>query len=162
MAPNSDQCIYILLNPFGLRFDREGWGLSTQCHSCGFACQQRVLKTFPGPGYLRSEDGVVWLWHSLVNLYTYIYLWQKVPQIQVGHILNLQEIFQPLRMIDFSLKSVLNLNEFLSISQQIPDSLSSGSFPSVSLFLTLSVQWFGGTELKTPFSVGSKLRLKPP
>ena len=27
--------------------------------SCGFACQQRVLKTFPGPGYLRSEDGVV-------------------------------------------------------------------------------------------------------
>ena len=22
-------------------------------------CQQRVLKTFPGPGYLRSEDGVV-------------------------------------------------------------------------------------------------------
>ena len=28
-------------------------------HSCGFACQQRVLKTFPGPGYLRSEDGVV-------------------------------------------------------------------------------------------------------
>ena len=33
-----------------------------------FACQQRVLKTFPSPGYLRSEDGVVWLWHSLVNL----------------------------------------------------------------------------------------------
>ena len=34
-------------------------GLSTLCHSCRFACQQRVLKTFPGPGYLRSEDGVV-------------------------------------------------------------------------------------------------------
>ena len=47
---------------------RDG-GLSTLCHSCGFACQQRVLKTFPGPGYLRSEDGVVWLWHLLVNLY---------------------------------------------------------------------------------------------
>ena len=29
------------------------------CHSCAFACQQRVLKTFPGPGYLHSEDGVV-------------------------------------------------------------------------------------------------------
>ena len=29
------------------------------CHSCGFPCQQRVLKTFPGPGYLHSEDGVV-------------------------------------------------------------------------------------------------------
>ena len=42
------------------------------CHSCGFACQQRVLKTFPGPGYLRSEDGLVCLWHLLVNLYTYI------------------------------------------------------------------------------------------
>ena len=83
-------------------------------------------------------------------------------QIQVGHILNLQEILQPLRVIDFSLKSVLNLSEFLSISQQIPNSLSSGSFPSVSLFLTLPVQWFGGTELKTPFPVGSKLRLKPP
>ena len=37
---------------------RDG-GLSTLCHSCGFACQQRVLKTFPGPGYLRSKDGVV-------------------------------------------------------------------------------------------------------
>ena len=47
------------LNPFGLRVDGEGGGLSTLCHSCGFACQQRVLKTFPGPGYLRSEDGVV-------------------------------------------------------------------------------------------------------
>ena len=37
---------------------RDG-GLSTLCHSCGFACQQRVLKTFPSPGYLHSEDGVV-------------------------------------------------------------------------------------------------------
>ena len=42
------------------------------CHSCGFACQQRFLKTFPGPGYLRSEDGVVWLWHWLVNLYIWL------------------------------------------------------------------------------------------
>ena len=46
--------------------------LSTLCHSCGFACQQRVLKTFPGPGYLHSEDGVVWLSHLLVNLYIWI------------------------------------------------------------------------------------------
>ena len=37
---------------------RDG-GLSTLCHSCGFACQQRMLKTFPGPAYLRSEDGLV-------------------------------------------------------------------------------------------------------
>ena len=50
---------------------RDG-GLSTLCHSCGFACQQRVLKTFPGPGYLHSEDGVVWLWHPLVNLYVWL------------------------------------------------------------------------------------------
>ena len=37
---------------------RDG-GLSTLCHGYGFTCQQRVLKTFPGPRYLRSEDGVV-------------------------------------------------------------------------------------------------------
>ena len=37
---------------------RDG-GLSTLYHSCGFACQQRVLTTFPGPGYLHIEDGVV-------------------------------------------------------------------------------------------------------
>ena len=41
----------------------------TLVHGCGFTCQQRVLKTFPGPGYLHSEDGVVRLCHSLVNLY---------------------------------------------------------------------------------------------
>ena len=46
-------------------------GLSTLCHSCGFACQQRVLKTFPGPDYLHSKDGVVWLWHFLVNSHIY-------------------------------------------------------------------------------------------
>ena len=38
---------------------RDG-ALGTLCHGCGFACQQRLLKTFPpDPGYLRSEDGVV-------------------------------------------------------------------------------------------------------
>ena len=47
-------------------------GLSTLCYGCRFACQQRVLKTFPGAGYLRSKDGVVWLWHSVVNLYTWL------------------------------------------------------------------------------------------
>ena len=34
-------------------------GFDTQCHSCSFSCQQRALKTFPGPGYLLFEDGVV-------------------------------------------------------------------------------------------------------
>ena len=37
---------------------RDG-GLSTLCHSWGFACQERVLKTFPGPGYLHSKGVVV-------------------------------------------------------------------------------------------------------
>ena len=37
---------------------RDG-GLSTLCHSCGSAYHQRVLKTFPDPRCLRSEDGVV-------------------------------------------------------------------------------------------------------
>ena len=30
--------------------------LNTLCFSCSFAYQQMVLKTFPGPGYLRSKD----------------------------------------------------------------------------------------------------------
>ena len=28
-----------------------------------------------GPGYLHSEDRVVWLWHPLVNLYIYVYIY---------------------------------------------------------------------------------------
>ena len=32
---------------------------SVLCHSCRFDYQQRVLNTFPGPGYLHSKDGVV-------------------------------------------------------------------------------------------------------
>ena len=31
--------------------------LSTLCHSCGFCCQERMLKTFPSPGFLCFEDG---------------------------------------------------------------------------------------------------------
>ena len=54
-------CIYIYIYIYG--------GLSALCHTRGFHCQQRVLKTFPGPGYLRSKDGVVRLWHLLLNLY---------------------------------------------------------------------------------------------
>ena len=56
-------------------------GLSTVCHRCGFACQQRVLKTFPG-SWLFLLQG----WGSLTMtftgkfayiyyiLYTYIYI----------------------------------------------------------------------------------------
>ena len=53
--------ILLRLNPFDLSLGliRRDGGLSTLCHSCGFACKQRVLKTFPGPGYLDSEYEVV-------------------------------------------------------------------------------------------------------
>ena len=50
---------------------RDG-GLSTLCHSYEFAFQQRVLKTFPCTGYLRSEDEVVCLWYLLVNVYMWV------------------------------------------------------------------------------------------
>ena len=53
-----------------LAIGRDG-GLTALRHSCGFACQQRVLKMFPGPGDLRSEDGVVSLWHVFVNLHIF-------------------------------------------------------------------------------------------
>ena len=45
--------------PLALRLIGRDGGLSTLCHSCGFACQHRVLKTFPATGYLHTEDGVV-------------------------------------------------------------------------------------------------------
>ena len=54
--------------PLGLGLIGRGGGLSTLCHSCGLAFQQRTVKTFPGSGYLHPEDGVVWLWHPLVHL----------------------------------------------------------------------------------------------
>ena len=38
--------------------ERDG-SFSTLCHSCVSDYQQNVVKTFPGRGYLRSEDGVV-------------------------------------------------------------------------------------------------------
>ena len=44
--------------PLALELIGRDGGLSTPFYSCGFAYQQRVVKTFPGPGYLRSEDGV--------------------------------------------------------------------------------------------------------
>ena len=45
--------------PLALGLIGSDGGLNALCHSCGFACQQWVLNTFPGLGYLRSEDGVV-------------------------------------------------------------------------------------------------------
>ena len=60
--------ILLWLNPFTLGLIVRACGLSTLCYSYGFACQQRVLKRFPGTGHLHSEDGLVWLWHPLVYL----------------------------------------------------------------------------------------------
>ena len=45
---------------------------SSLCHSCRFPFQQRLLKTFHDLGSLRSVDGIVWLCHSLVNLYLWL------------------------------------------------------------------------------------------
>ena len=63
------------LNPFGLRIDREGWWFehSVLCHSCGFACQQRVLKTFPGPGYIYI--------YTYIYIYIYIYIYMYTIHI---------------------------------------------------------------------------------
>ena len=37
-------------------------------HIWRFDYQQKVIKTFPGSGYLHSEDVLVGIWHLLVNL----------------------------------------------------------------------------------------------
>ena len=58
--------------PLALMFVERDGGLSTLYYSCWFAYQKKVLKTFPGIGYLPSEDGVVGLWDLLVNLYIYL------------------------------------------------------------------------------------------
>ena len=49
---------YLPMAQYHYLIGRDG-GLRTLCHGCRFACQQRVLKTFPGPAYLHSEDEIV-------------------------------------------------------------------------------------------------------
>ena len=58
--------------PLALGLTEKDGGLSILCWTCGFGCQERVLKRFPGTGYLHSKDGLVWLWHPLVNLYIWL------------------------------------------------------------------------------------------
>ena len=53
--------ILLWLNPFTLGLIVGDGVLNTLYHSYGFACQHRVLKAFPGTGYLHSQDGVVGL-----------------------------------------------------------------------------------------------------
>ena len=70
--------ILLRLNPFDVRVIGRDGGLSALCHSCGFNCQQRVLKTFPVPDFPQSEDKVVGLSHLLVNLYIQLKTFMKV------------------------------------------------------------------------------------
>ena len=51
--------ILLLLNSFYLRAEERDGGLSTLYHRCEFAFEQRMLKTFPGPGYLHTKDETV-------------------------------------------------------------------------------------------------------
>ena len=50
--------------------------LSTPCYSCGFPCQQGVLKTFPGPGYpLRGWGSLCSLTMVFTGKFVYIYIY---------------------------------------------------------------------------------------
>ena len=51
-------------------------GFSTLCHSCGYFCQQRELKMFPGPGYI-CYDGCLNMAFlgQLIYIYIYIYIY---------------------------------------------------------------------------------------
>ena len=49
---------------------RDG-GLSTLYKSCGFCCQQKMLKMFLDCGFLLSEGGIIRLEHFLVNMDVY-------------------------------------------------------------------------------------------
>ena len=55
--------------------------MNTLSHSCRFDYQQRVLKTFPGPGYLCSENGLFWLKHSLDEYI--VYMWHLIIYIYI-------------------------------------------------------------------------------
>ena len=66
--------ILLRLNPFDLRVYRESWWYEHSVSRCRFDYQQRVLETFPGCGYLSSEDGVVWLWYLLWCFILYVYV----------------------------------------------------------------------------------------
>ena len=50
-------------------------GLNTLCQNCGFDYQQRVLKTFPGHGHIRSKEGVV----LLAFTGEFLYIWLIIP-----------------------------------------------------------------------------------
>ena len=65
--------ILLRLNPFDLSVDREGWWFEHSVSKLRVWLSAEGAKTFPGPSYVSSEDGVVWLWHLLVNLYLFFF-----------------------------------------------------------------------------------------
>ena len=67
--------ILLRLNPFDLRFDREGWWFEHSVSYLWPCLSAEDAKNVFDPGYLCSKDGVVWPWYLLVNLYIYIYIY---------------------------------------------------------------------------------------
>ena len=51
--------ILLLFNPFDLRVDWEGWWFEHSMSYLQVCLSAEGAKTFPGPGYLHSKDGVV-------------------------------------------------------------------------------------------------------
>ena len=73
------------------------WAL---CRSCGFACHQRVHKTFPDPHCIRSEDGigVAWLGYFVVNLHIYSSLFY-LATVQFRYVMAIEKVVWALRVI---------------------------------------------------------------
>ena len=53
-------------------------GLSTLSHSCGYFYQQRKIKTFHSPAYLRSEDENMAFLAKFGHIYIYIYIYTYI------------------------------------------------------------------------------------
>ena len=64
--------ILLRLNLFELLVDRERWELEHYVSYLQVCLSAEGSKKFPGPGYLPSKDGVVWLLLLLVTLYIHM------------------------------------------------------------------------------------------
>ena len=74
----ADHFILLRLNHFGLRVDREGWWFEHSTSQLPVCLSAGVLKTFPDPGYFRSEHGVY--------IYIYIYIYSIRFNVALVHI----------------------------------------------------------------------------
>ena len=59
--------------------------MGTLCHSCWFTYQQMVLKIFPGPDYLHSGDGAIWIRHFRAKLCMWLTIWSCCSSIAVPY-----------------------------------------------------------------------------